>query len=120
MDFLSSINLRGSNLGVYFSGGGFVEDDGAGGLYFNSGVSIQSTGGGNFSYLNLANYGEGIYFVSGGSIIDDYGGSMKISGEVSFTEGIGLWNSASPGFQPATPTNLSDVISILQSYGLCS
>lgn len=46
--------------------------------------------------------------------------SPHFTGTALFAGGIGVWGHAAPGAQPAAPVLLSDVITILQQYGLCA
>ena len=54
--------------------------------------------------------------LTGKNTLDD--GTALASAQ--FLSGLGVWNHAAPGAQPATPVLLADVIAVLQAYGLCA
>lgn len=45
-------------------------------------------------------------------------GGLGLQGSITCNLGIGLWGTAPPASQPATPVVLADVIALLRAYGL--
>lgn len=82
--------------------------------------------GTHFGYLDGPTTGlyvqsnAAITYVQGTQTIN-YGSTLTTNlVDTKFNEAIGLWGVTPPAVQPSTPVTLADVITILQTYGLCA
>jgi hypothetical protein len=57
------------------------------------------------------------HLAAAGGVTSD-GSNLIVSGNIAVTEAIGVFGVTPPASQPATPTTLAEVISLLQAYGL--
>ena len=105
--------------GAFSSDGGSILSDGGGNLlvgFLNAGSGINSDGDVNI-YGDLNSTGPG--YLAGGAINWDTDGNFGTNGALYVLGAMGVFGASGPTTQPATPTTLAGVISILQAYGLC-